>query len=106
MGERSAKRVLEAIRSGPNQRIAVLFVEWSGLGNQKVLIDWTLIDGPQPARDFGDKLIERACRLVANNHIGFGRKGAKIGSHDGEAALFRDDMLAFWRRVLRGQPDR
>jgi hypothetical protein len=54
----SDKRVLEAIRSGPNQRIAVLFVEWSGLGNQKVLIDWTLIDGPQPAREFGDKLIE------------------------------------------------
>ena len=29
-----------------------------------------------------------------------------ILAHDGEAALFRDDMLAFWRRVLRGQPDR
>ncbi len=54
----SDKRVLEAIRSGANQRIAVLFVEWSGLGNQKVLIDWTVIDGEKAAREFGDRLIE------------------------------------------------
>ena len=32
---------------------------------------------------------------------GYGRKGAKIGSRDGEAELFRDDMVAFWRRTLR-----
>ena len=31
---------------------------------------------------------------------GYGRKGAKIGSGDGEAGLFRADMLAFWRRTL------
>ena len=45
----SDPRVLDAIRSGPHSRIAVLFLEWSGLGNQKVVIDWTTIDGPQAA---------------------------------------------------------
>jgi hypothetical protein len=54
----SNPRVLEAIRSGPRQRIAVAFVEWSGLGNQQVVIDWTLIDGPQAAQAFGDRLLE------------------------------------------------
>ena len=52
------KRVLEAITAGRNKRIAVAFVEWSGVSSQKVLIDWTLIDGPDAARKFGDQLIE------------------------------------------------
>jgi hypothetical protein len=51
-------RVLEAISSRRNGRIAVLFEEWSGFGNQKVVIDWTLIDGPKAAQAFGDRLLE------------------------------------------------
>src|SRR5271169_986160 len=51
-------RVLDAIRAGRNGRIAVLFAEWSGLGNQKVVIDWTLIDGPKAAQAFRDRLLE------------------------------------------------
>ncbi len=51
-------RVLDAIRSGRNRRIAVLFMEWSGFGNQQVVIDWTPIDGPKAAQAFGDRLLE------------------------------------------------
>ncbi|MFL6798913.1 MAG: DUF1194 domain-containing protein [Xanthobacteraceae bacterium] len=54
----SDPQVLEAIKSGPNQRIAVCFVEWSGFGAQRLVIDWTMIDGPGPARKFGDQLLE------------------------------------------------
>jgi hypothetical protein len=52
------KRVLEAIASGRNQRIAVCFVEWSGVGAQKLLIDWMVINGAESARKFGDNLLE------------------------------------------------
>jgi len=52
------KRVLEAITAGRNKRIAVAFVEWSGVSSQKVLIEWTVIDGADAARKFGDQLIE------------------------------------------------
>ena len=31
---------------------------------------------------------------------GYGRRGARIGSRPGEAAMFRDEMLAFWKRVM------
>jgi len=51
-------RVLAAIRSGRNGKIAVAFVEWSGFGNQKVVIDWTAIDGAKAAQDFGTRLLE------------------------------------------------
>ena len=54
----SDKRVLEAITAGRNRRIAVAFVEWSGVSSQKVLIDWTMIDGPDAAKKFGDQLVE------------------------------------------------
>jgi hypothetical protein len=54
----SDKRVIEAISSGRQRRIAVSFVEWSGVGAQKVVIDWTVIDGPEAARKFGDQLLE------------------------------------------------
>ena len=38
--------------------------------------------------------------MVYSLKAGYGRKGAKLGSRDGEASLFRDDMVAFWKRVL------
>jgi hypothetical protein len=54
----SDPHVIDAVRSGPHQRIAVCFVEWSGFGAQKLVIDWTVIDGPGAARKFGDQLLE------------------------------------------------
>ena len=52
------KRVLEAISAGRTRRIAVTFVEWSGVSSQRVVIDWSLIDGADAARRFSDQLIE------------------------------------------------
>ena len=54
----SNPRVIEAIQSGRNGRIGVIFVEWSGVGNQKVVIDWTLIGDAEAAKGFGDRLLE------------------------------------------------
>ena len=54
----SDKRVLEVIAEGRNKRIAVAFVEWSGATSQKLLIDWTVIDGIETARKIGDQLVE------------------------------------------------
>jgi hypothetical protein len=51
-------RVLNAIASGARRRIAVCFVEWSGAGAQKVVIDWMIVDGPDTARKFSDALVE------------------------------------------------
>jgi hypothetical protein len=51
-------RVLDAIRSGPRGQIAVAFVEWSGIGNKKVVIDWTIIRDNASAQRFGSQLAE------------------------------------------------
>jgi len=54
----SNPQVLDAIKVGRHGRIGVLFLEWSGFGNQKVVIDWTIIDGTKSAQTFGDRLLE------------------------------------------------
>ena len=54
----SDPRVLDAIRSGRNGRVGLTFVEWSGAGSQRVLIDWTIIGDAETARGFGDRLLE------------------------------------------------
>jgi dienelactone hydrolase len=38
--------------------------------------------------------------MVYGLKAGYGRKGARIGSRDGEAELFKQDMLATWRRIF------
>jgi len=52
------KRVLEAITSGRTRRIAVCFVEWSGVNAQQLVIDWTVIGDEASAKKFGDQLLE------------------------------------------------
>jgi hypothetical protein len=51
-------RVIEAIRSGALGKIAISFVEWSGVGAQKIVIDWTVIRDEATARDFSAQVIE------------------------------------------------
>lgn len=72
----SNSRVLDAIRSGRNQRIAVLFMEWSGNGNQKVVIDWTVIDGPKTAQGFADLMLESPRAFADRTSISGGIDGA------------------------------
>jgi hypothetical protein len=62
----SDSRVIEAIRSGSNGRIAVAFVEWSGPSSQRIVIDWMVISDDKTARLFGDHLVE-ASRAFANS---------------------------------------
>ncbi len=51
-------RVLEAIKSGRTGRIGLSLVEWSGVGAQKVVIDWSIIADQSSAKGFGDRLLE------------------------------------------------
>jgi hypothetical protein len=52
------KRVLEAVSSGRHRRIAICYVEWSGVSAQKTVIDWSVISDADSARRFGDQLLE------------------------------------------------
>src|SRR5271156_5501146 len=54
----SDPHVLDAIKSGRIGRIALTYVEWSGVGSQRIVIDWTTIGDAEQAKGFGDRLLE------------------------------------------------
>src|SRR3984893_6502052 len=62
----SNPQVLSSIRSGPHQKIAICFIDWSGPFEQKLVIDWNVIDGVGTALQFGD-LIAGAPRSFYNS---------------------------------------
>jgi Protein of unknown function (DUF1194) len=51
-------RVIQAIRSGALGKIAISFVEWAGVGQEKIVIDWTVIRDEATAKDFSAQIIE------------------------------------------------
>ena len=54
----SDSRVLDTIRAGRSGRIGLTFIEWSGVGAQRVVIDWMAIGDASSAKEFGDRLLE------------------------------------------------
>jgi hypothetical protein len=68
----SDSRVMEAVRSGPNGRIAVTFVEWSGPVSQKIVIDWMVISDDKTVRLFGDHIVEASRAFADSTSISAG----------------------------------
>jgi hypothetical protein len=56
--------VIDAIRSGPRQKIAVLVLLWSDIDNQRVVLPWTVIADETTARSVGSRLSNQM-RLLA-----------------------------------------
>src|SRR5712691_13119280 len=48
----SSRDFIDAVRKGPNGRIAVTYVEWASVNEQKVIVPWQVIDGPEAAGAF------------------------------------------------------
>lgn len=52
----TSDRILASIKNGYHQKIAVIYVEWSGRNEQKVLIPWTVIGSRESAEIFAEKI--------------------------------------------------
>lgn len=65
-------RVIDAIRSGPQRRIAVEFVEWADTLSQQVVVGWTVIDGPAAASAFSARLLEAPRSFAGRTSISGG----------------------------------
>src|SRR5262249_9593416 len=44
-----SKEFLQALKSGPNGKISITYFEWAASSDQKIIIPWRLIDGPESA---------------------------------------------------------
>jgi hypothetical protein len=63
------KDVGQAVASGPEGRIAVTYMEWGGDFEPIVLIPWTILDGPEAARAFADKLANEPISSLSRTSI-------------------------------------
>jgi len=68
----SDNRVVSALTSGPLGRAAVIFLEWAGAEERAVVADWTVIDGADSARRFGDTLLEAPRSFAGRTSISTG----------------------------------
>ncbi|MSO71783.1 MAG: DUF1194 domain-containing protein [Alphaproteobacteria bacterium] len=70
--------VIDAIKSGPHQRIALTYFEWSGDYHQHTVVDWMIIDGEHAAQEFTQALAEapltRANRTSISAALDYGQK--------------------------------
>lgn len=61
--------VHDAIEGGLIGAVAVTYVEWARGDLQRVIVPWTVIDGPQSANAFADRLAEAPIRNMRNTSI-------------------------------------
>lgn len=62
--------VLAAISHGYQRRIAVTYVEWGDAASQEVVVPWTIIDGPESAAAFAERLMAAPRLATGPNAIG------------------------------------
>jgi hypothetical protein len=84
--------ILQAIKSGVHGRIAVTMVEWAGANYQKVLVPWTLIDGPDAAENF-------AAAILATPKFSYNWTSIS-GAIDFSKTLFDTNQFEGTRRVI------
>ena len=72
-----SKEFLTALREGAHGKIAVMYFEWAGQFDQKILMPWRLIDGPEAADAVADELARAPYRRASRTSISGGLLFAK-----------------------------
>jgi Protein of unknown function (DUF1194) len=60
---------LNALQQGPHGRIAVTYFEWAGASDQRVVVPWRLVDGPDTAKAFTDEIAAAPYRRAYRTSI-------------------------------------
>ena len=111
----TSREFMQALRSGHHGKVAVTYFEWAGPYDQKIIVPWRLIDGPEAADAFVNELARAPYRRASRTSIsgalsfakplfdGSGYRGfRRVVDVSGDGAnnsgtfvtLARDDVLA------------
>jgi hypothetical protein len=70
-----SKDFLSALKSGPNGKVAITYFEWSSSFDQKVVIPWRIVDGPETADSVAAEIaktpVRRGSRTSISSAISF-----------------------------------
>src|SRR3978361_20214 len=82
-----SKDFLQALKAGPNGKISVTYFEWDASSDQKIIIPWRVIDGPETADAVANEImktpIRRASRTSISGAINFAMPLFEEKSHPG-----------------------
>ena len=60
---------LRALREGINGKIAVIYVEWAGVNDQRIVMPWRLIEGPESADAVAGEISRAPYRRASRTSI-------------------------------------
>ncbi len=64
-----SKEFLQALTSLPNGKIAITYFEWAASNDQKIIIPWRVIDGPETADAVSDEILKTPIRRASRTSI-------------------------------------
>jgi len=87
-----SKEFLQALKSGPIGKIAVTYFEWAASGDQKIIIPWRVIDGPETADAVASEIMKTPIRRASRTSIS--------GAIYFAMPLFEENQFKGIRRVI------
>jgi hypothetical protein len=65
----TSREFMQALRHGMNGKVAVTYFEWAGPFDQKIVVPWRLIDGPESADAFANEIARAPYRRASRTSI-------------------------------------
>jgi Protein of unknown function (DUF1194) len=87
-----SKEFLQTMRTGPHSKVAVTYFEWSASNDQKIIIPWRVIDGPESADAVADEIMKAPVRRGSRTSIS--------GAINFAMPLFEENPYHGLRRVI------
>ena len=74
----TSREFMRALREGANGKIAITYFEWAGEFDQKIVMPWRLIEGPESADSVAAEIAAAPYRRASRTSISGGLKFAKL----------------------------
>ena len=87
-----SKEFLQALKTGPNGKISVTYFEWAASSDQKIIIPWRVIDGPETADAVANEIMKTPIRRASRTSIS--------GAINFAMPLFDENPYRGMRRVI------
>jgi hypothetical protein len=86
----TSREFMRALREGANSKIAITYFEWAGQFDQKIIVPWRLIEGPESADAVANEIAAAPYRRASRTSIAGALTFAKpLFDHSGYRGLRR-----------------
>src|SRR4051812_15392008 len=87
-----SKEFLHALKTGPNGKVSITYFEWAASSDQKIIIPWRVIDGPETADAVANEIMKTPIRRASRTSIS--------GAINFAMPLFDENPYRGLRRVI------